>query len=145
MLRCPSSVSKFAPLLHQSAAKEVNSAAEIVRVVSTHNFVKQKIPGGISKLLKIENHKSKHSKRNQENRWKLQPNQKSREKRVEWKEEEFNLLRAQSLLNFSRKRMAYVLRRDDRLIFSKLQKHILNLIAVEKFIKEVIVGTNAED
>jgi hypothetical protein len=41
--------------------------------------------------------------------------------------------------------MAYVLRRDDRLIFSKLQKHILNLIAVEKFIKEVIVGTNAED
>jgi hypothetical protein len=32
--------------------------------------------------------------------------------------------------------MAKVLKRDDRLIFSKLQKHILNLIAVEKFLKD---------
>jgi hypothetical protein len=38
-----------------------------------------------------------------------------------------------------------VLRRDDRLIFSKLQKHILNLIAVEKFIKQVIVASTEQD
>lgn len=38
-----------------------------------------------------------------------------------------------------------MLGRDDRLIFSKLQKHILNLIAVEKFIKEVIVSAKEDD
>jgi hypothetical protein len=34
--------------------------------------------------------------------------------------------------------MANILKRDDRLIFSKLQKHGNNLIEVEKFIKEAL-------
>lgn len=32
--------------------------------------------------------------------------------------------------------MAQLLKRDDRLIFSKLQKHIQNLVAVEAFINK---------
>jgi hypothetical protein len=39
-----------------------------------------------------------------------------------------------SLLNFSRKEMARFLKRDDRLIFSKIQKHNKNLEAVDKYI-----------
>jgi len=53
-----------------------------------------------------------------------------RKKRMYWTDEDFNLLRAQSLLKYSRKRMAQLLKRDDRLIFSKLQKHGNNLIEV---------------
>ena len=41
--------------------------------------------------------------------------------------------------------MAKVLKRDDRLIFSKLQKHILNLIAVEKFLKDSEVAATKHD
>jgi hypothetical protein len=61
-----------------------------------------------------------------------------REKRQYWTEEDFNLLRAQSLLKFTRKRMAGLLHRDDRLIFSKLQKHGNNLSDNEKFITDAL-------
>jgi hypothetical protein len=52
--------------------------------------------------------------------------------RLYWSSEEFNQLRALSLLDFKRKQMATLLKRDDRLIFSKLQKHMINLTCVEK-------------
>lgn len=47
-------------------------------------------------------------------------NTSNREKRQQWKPNEFNHLRALSLLGYKRKLMANELYRDDRLIFSKL-------------------------
>lgn len=58
--------------------------------------------------------------------------------RLYWSTEEFNQLRALSLLGFKRKQMATLLKRDDRLIFSKLQKHMINLASVEKQIDETL-------
>eukprot|EP00347_Sterkiella_histriomuscorum_P020149 403338923 len=40
-----------------------------------------------------------------------------------WKNDEFNHLRTQSLLQFQRKRMAYILKRKKQNVFSKIQKH----------------------
>jgi hypothetical protein len=52
--------------------------------------------------------------------------------RKQWTADEFNHLRAQSLLKFQRIRMASLLRRDKQKVFSKIQKHKEILETVRK-------------
>ena len=43
------------------------------------------------------------------------------------------------MLNFNRKRMGKLLKRDERLIFSKIQKHINNLESVSALITQALL------